>query len=149
MTLGVSVLRTWSVCLAAFSRQTLRRLFPFIALALMVGCQPAPGPSGSPAAPSSPVAAPSASSAQATPDRTPSPAITPAAQAEPVDVIIVGAGLSGLTTAYNLKKAGISFRVLELTPRVGGRARTGSYPDKNSAEVGLAFGALVATARGR
>lgn len=53
-------------------------------------------------------------------------------------MIIVGAGLSGLTTAYNLKKEGISFKVLELTPRVGGRARTGSYPDKHQAEVGLA-----------
>lgn len=120
----------------------LRRLFPFIALALLVGCQPASGPQGSssppPSTAKSPVAQPSSTSAQVNPDRSPSPAITPAAQAEPVDVIIVGAGLSGLTTAYNLKKAGISFRVLELTPRVGGRARTGSYPDHNAAEVGLA-----------
>lgn len=58
-------------------------------------------------------------------------------QAE-VDVLIVGGGLSGLSTAYHLKKAGISYRVLELAPRVGGRVRTGSYPEKLHAEVGLA-----------
>lgn len=43
------------------------------------------------------------------------------------DVVIIGAGLSGLTTAYELKKAGISYHVLELTPYVGGRVRTVKY----------------------
>lgn len=57
---------------------------------------------------------------------------------QPVDVLIVGGGLSGLSTAYQLKKSGISYRVLELAPRVGGRVRTGSYPEKLHAEVGLA-----------
>ncbi len=66
------------------------------------------------------------------------------ADAEPLstetktDVIIVGAGLSGLTTAYKLKKAGISFKILELTPRVGGRARTAKYQDGIKVEAGLA-----------
>jgi monoamine oxidase len=55
-----------------------------------------------------------------------------------VDVLIVGGGLSGLSTAYQLKKSGISYRILELAPRVGGRVRTGSYPEKLHAEVGLA-----------
>lgn len=73
----------------------------------------------------------------------PKVAVTPAADpsagsTEPVDVIVVGAGLSGLTTAYHLKKAGLTYRVLELAPRVGGRARTSNYPDQNQAEVGLA-----------
>lgn len=46
------------------------------------------------------------------------------------DVVIVGAGLSGLATAYQLKKAGIRYHLLELTPRVGGRVRTVQYPYK-------------------
>ena len=41
-----------------------------------------------------------------------------------VDVIIIGAGLSGLTTAYELKKAGVSFRILEARDRCGGRILT-------------------------
>ena len=59
-------------------------------------------------------------------------------QDAPVDVLIVGGGLSGLSTAYQLKKKGISYRILELAPRVGGRVRTGSYPEGSRAEVGLA-----------
>lgn len=55
-----------------------------------------------------------------------------------VDVLIVGGGLSGLSTAYHLQKAGITYRVLELAPRVGGRVRTGHYPEGSRAEIGLA-----------
>jgi monoamine oxidase len=40
------------------------------------------------------------------------------------DVIIIGAGLSGLATAYQLKKAGTSFKVLEAQNRIGGRIQT-------------------------
>lgn len=57
---------------------------------------------------------------------------------QPVDVLIVGGGLSGLSTAHQLKKVGISYRILELAPRVGGRVRTGTYPEQVQAEVGLA-----------
>ncbi|MBD3750683.1 MAG: FAD-dependent oxidoreductase [Sphingobacteriales bacterium] len=39
-------------------------------------------------------------------------------------VIIIGAGLSGLLTAYRLKKEGIPFKILEARNRVGGRIHT-------------------------
>lgn len=42
-------------------------------------------------------------------------------------VVIIGAGLSGLTAAYELKKAGIEYHVLELAPIIGGRVRTVRY----------------------
>lgn len=40
------------------------------------------------------------------------------------DVIIVGAGLSGLSAAYYLKKAGIDALLLEVRQRWGGRILT-------------------------
>ena len=39
-------------------------------------------------------------------------------------ITVVGAGFSGLVTAYYLFKAGESVRVLEKSPRVGGLLRT-------------------------
>jgi monoamine oxidase len=44
-------------------------------------------------------------------------------------VVIVGAGLTGLTTAYELGKAGIDVLLLEAAPRPGGRIQTVSFPD--------------------
>lgn len=62
---------------------------------------------------------------------------TVSAQAAPVpshtEVLIIGAGLSGLATAYQLKKAGIPYHVLELAPKVGGRVRTVRYQRSNEA----------------
>jgi monoamine oxidase len=51
------------------------------------------------------------------------------------EVLIVGAGLSGLATAYELKKAGIPFHILELTPRIGGRVRTVHYKRPGEPEL--------------
>jgi len=42
-------------------------------------------------------------------------------------VAIVGAGLSGLATAYYLRKAHIPYHLIELNDRVGGRVRTVEY----------------------
>ncbi|CAM3948315.1 FAD-dependent oxidoreductase [Flavobacterium antarcticum] len=45
-------------------------------------------------------------------------------------ILIIGAGLSGLLTAYRLKQAGIPFKIIEARHRIGGRIHTvtGSQP---------------------
>src|SRR5215212_2228131 len=39
-------------------------------------------------------------------------------------VVILGAGIGGLTAAYELMRAGYSCRIIELTERAGGRNHT-------------------------
>lgn len=43
---------------------------------------------------------------------------------EQMDVLIIGAGLTGLSTAHYLRKKGVSFKVLEREERVGGAIET-------------------------
>lgn len=57
---------------------------------------------------------------------------------ERVDVVVVGAGLSGLQTAVDLHKAGLKVKVLEARDRVGGK--TLSQPAQGSVcDVGAAW----------
>ena len=49
------------------------------------------------------------------------------------EVLIIGAGLSGLLTAYRLQQAGISATVWEARERMGGRILTISLPDGRGA----------------
>jgi monoamine oxidase len=53
-------------------------------------------------------------------------------------VVIVGAGLAGLTAAYRLKQAGVNAEVYEASDRIGGRCWTirGAFADGQIAEHG-------------
>ncbi len=55
------------------------------------------------------------------------------------EVIIIGAGLSGLSTAYQLKKAGISFKIIEAQDRLGGRIETIYGHDDTPMEMGATW----------
>src|SRR3954464_1472020 len=55
------------------------------------------------------------------------------------DVVVVGAGLAGLTAARNLVKAGASVIVLEARDRVGGRTFNHLLPDGQAVEAGGEF----------
>lgn len=55
------------------------------------------------------------------------------------DVIIIGAGLSGLVTANHLKKNSISFKILEAQNRLGGRIETIYGGDKTPMEMGATW----------
>ncbi|NDP28660.1 MAG: FAD-dependent oxidoreductase [Flavobacterium sp.] len=53
--------------------------------------------------------------------------------------IIIGAGLSGLLTAYRLKKEGIPFKILEARTRLGGRIKTVYGTDNTPVEMGATW----------
>ncbi|MGC2493796.1 MAG: FAD-dependent oxidoreductase [Candidatus Binatus sp.] len=44
-------------------------------------------------------------------------------------VVVVGAGMAGLSAAYRLRKAGVDVTVLESNDHVGGRVRTETRED--------------------
>ena len=56
---------------------------------------------------------------------------------EPARVVVVGGGLAGLTTAYELQKRGIVAQVIEAGDVFGGRVATARYPGGLQAEYGL------------
>ena len=53
-----------------------------------------------------------------------------------VDAVVVGAGLSGLTAARELRRRGASVRVLEARERVGGKMYTASIEGRGRRVVG-------------
>tara|TARA_R110002012_G_scaffold318227_1_gene536138 strand:+ start:77511 stop:78554 length:1044 start_codon:yes stop_codon:yes gene_type:complete len=54
-------------------------------------------------------------------------------------VIIIGAGLTGLLTAYRLKKEGIPFKIIEARSRIGGRIHTVSQTNDTAVEMGATW----------
>jgi monoamine oxidase len=57
-----------------------------------------------------------------------------------VDVVVVGAGLSGLTAALDIQKAGFTAAVLEARDRVGGKTLSKSLASgKGYVDVGAAW----------
>ncbi len=68
-------------------------------------------------------------------DTAPLPEVPAARPARDAPVVIVGAGLTGLTLAYELKKAGIDALLVEAAPRLGGRIQTVTFSDGSTAEA--------------
>ena len=66
-------------------------------------------------------------------------AARPVAAQQRYDVIIVGAGMAGLTAGKNLLHAGRSFVILEATDRIGGRGRTDSTTFSAPIDLGGAW----------
>ncbi|MBO3461453.1 FAD-dependent oxidoreductase [Aetokthonos hydrillicola Thurmond2011] len=54
-------------------------------------------------------------------------------------VIVVGAGLAGLTAAYELTRAGFDVQVFEAREQVGGRVKTASLGTQQHGELGAEF----------
>ena len=54
-------------------------------------------------------------------------------------IVIIGAGLSGLLTAFRLKKEGIPFKIVEARNRIGGRINTVLGTDETPVEMGATW----------
>ena len=59
---------------------------------------------------------------------------------EPIDVVVVGAGLSGLVAAQRLQDQGLRVRVLEARDRVGGRLVAATTPSGATVDLGGQWG---------
>lgn len=59
---------------------------------------------------------------------------------EQLDVIVIGAGLAGLSAARSLKEKGLSYKLLEATDRAGGKVQSKVSEDRSSyVELGAQF----------
>ena len=58
---------------------------------------------------------------------------------QPPRVIIIGAGLTGLTTAFQLKHRGLQIQLLEARNRVGGRIYTKYQQGRAPFELGATW----------
>jgi monoamine oxidase len=65
--------------------------------------------------------------------------MTPHSSKKRLDVIVVGAGLSGLSAAKTLEAAGCTCQVLEAQDRAGGRIRSTVSSDGYVMEAGAQF----------
>ncbi|WMN12236.1 NAD(P)/FAD-dependent oxidoreductase [Marivirga salinae] len=54
-------------------------------------------------------------------------------------IIIIGAGLSGLVTAYKLKQAKIPFKIVEVKNKIGGRIFTKTTENETTIEMGATW----------
>ena len=117
---------------AGSPRPSLAALFTStVALLLLLGGCPAQQRTPLPAA---------ASGASLAGDAPPAPA-APSLHDTPVPaetrVLVAGAGLAGLLTAYQLAQSGVDVHVLEAEGRAGGRVATAHYPGGAQGEVGM------------
>jgi monoamine oxidase len=63
------------------------------------------------------------------------------AHAADENIVIVGAGIAGLTCAYRLQQRGVQARIIEASTRVGGRMYSlrNAFPDGQKTELGAEF----------
>lgn len=78
-------------------------------------------------------------------------AAVPAIAREADDVLVLGAGMAGLHAARLLQAEGLSVRVLEGSPRIGGRVWTAwhvpGHPELGASQLGASYGRVLANAR--